>query len=55
MNEMKCKSIKHRSDFVIECLVIKIVNLDCLEVFFRVKISLCDQKCLSQNQFLNLL
>ena len=52
MNEMKCKSIKHRSDFVIKCLIIKIVNLDCLEVLFRVKISLSDQKCLSQNQFL---
>ena len=52
---MKSKSIKHRSDFVIECLVIKIINLDCLEVFFRVKISLSDQKSLSQNQFLTLI
>lgn len=35
-------SIKHSLDFIVECLVVQIVNFDCLEVFLRVEIALSD-------------
>ena len=44
---MKQKSIEHWSDLVIESLVIQVVNLDGLEVLFRVKIPLRNQESLS--------
>ena len=50
---MKLKSIEHRSDFVVECLIVQVVNLDGLEVFLRVEVAFGDKEGLSQNQLLN--
>ena len=37
-------SIKHSFDFIVEGLVVQIVNFDCLEVLLRVEIALSDQE-----------
>lgn len=50
MNELK--SIEHGSNFIIESLVVEVIDLYGLEVLFRVEISLGDEERLPQNQFL---
>jgi hypothetical protein len=39
-------SIEHRLYFIIESLVIKVVNFNGLEIFFGIEVSLGNQKCL---------
>lgn len=47
------QSIKHCSNFVVEGLIIKVLNFNSLEVLFRIEVSFGDQESLPQHQFLN--
>ena len=46
------RSVEHCLDFVVESGVIQVVDLYCLEVLLWIKVTLRDQECLSQHQFL---
>lgn len=46
---MRCKSIEHGPDFVVEGLIIKVINFDGLEVFLRIEVSLSDKECLPEH------
>lgn len=45
-------SVEHSFNFVVEGLVIQIVNFDSLEVLLGIEVSLRDQESLSQHEFL---
>lgn len=47
------RSIEHGLDLIVEGLIIKVVDLDSLEVFLRVEVPLRDQEGLSQHKFLH--
>jgi hypothetical protein len=47
------QSIKHRSNFVIKRLIIKIFDFDSLEVLLRIKVALSNKECLSQDKLFN--
>ncbi len=51
-NEWNVESIEHRPDFVIEGLIIEVIDLDGLEVLFRIEVTFGNQESLSENQFL---
>lgn len=46
------RSVKHGLDLIVEGLIVEVVDLDGLEVFLRVEVSLRDQEGLPQNEFL---
>ena len=46
------RSIEHGTDFVIEGLVVEVVDFDGLEVLFGIEISFGDEECLSEDEFL---
>jgi hypothetical protein len=48
------RSAEHRPDLVVEGLIVQVVDLDGLEVFFGIEVTLGDQEGLPQNQFFNL-
>lgn len=47
-------SVEHGLDLVVEGLIVEVVDLDGLEVFLRVEVSLRDEEGLSQHEFLSM-
>lgn len=47
--EMVCVSVEHGFDFIVEGLVIQVVDLDGLEIFLGVEVTFCDKEGLPQN------
>ncbi len=41
------RSVEHSFDFVVESLVIKIIDFDCLEIFFGIKVTLRNKERLT--------
>lgn len=48
-------SVEHGPNFVIEGLIVEIIDFDGLEVFFRIEVSLGNQEGLPKDQFLDYL
>ena len=42
-------SVEHGFDFVIEGLIVQIINFNCLEIFLGVEVAFSDQEGLSQH------
>jgi hypothetical protein len=47
-------SVEHGLNFVVEGLIIQIINFYCLEVFLRIEVSLSNEESLSQHDLLDL-
>jgi len=47
------RSIEHSLDFVVKGLVVQVVNLNGLEVFLGIEVTLGDEECLPEHQFLD--
>lgn len=45
-------SIEHGFDFIVESLIIKIIDFNRLEIFFWIKVALSDKESLTKNKFL---
>ena len=48
-----CGSVEHGLDFVIEGLIVKVIDFDGLEVLLRIEVALGNQEGLPQHQFLS--
>jgi hypothetical protein len=49
---MRDRSVEHRFDFVVEGLVVEVVDLDGLEVLLGIEVALGDEEGLPEHQLL---